>query len=261
MPDEEERLVGGNVTDQVVRIGSTVRKPATLATPSVLALLTHLHHESFAGAPQAFGFDERGRQVLEFVPGRMWDRTQRHSQADLKRVGTLIRAFHDSVASFVPPVSSVWNGLSAPDGQDILCHNDLAPWNLVCGPDRWAFIDWDNAAPGTRLWDLAWATISFPPIEPACDLHTAAISIHAIVDGYRLEPSSYGLLLSLMAKRARAACDVLVQGAKDGQQPWAKLYDEGHHRYWGPVSEYIDHSALTLEYMLKSLCGGWPTSS
>ena len=28
-------------------------------------------------------------------------------------------------------------------------------WNLVRDRDRWVFIDWDGARPGSRLWDLA----------------------------------------------------------------------------------------------------------
>ena len=46
----------------------------------------------------------------------------------------------------------------------IIAHQDLAPWNLVIG-DRWAFIDWDTAAPGTRLWDLAYAVHGFVPLS------------------------------------------------------------------------------------------------
>ena len=71
---EEEKLVGGKVAKSVVRVGSTVRKPATLAAPAVQALLAHLHRAGYHGAPQGLGFDEFGRQVLEFVPGSMWDR-------------------------------------------------------------------------------------------------------------------------------------------------------------------------------------------
>jgi aminoglycoside phosphotransferase (APT) family kinase protein len=253
---EEEKLVGGNVADSVVRIGSTVRKPATVATPAVQAFLAHLHSVGFVAAPQGLGFDERGRQVLEFVPGAMWDRKHQNTLADLRRVGVLIRSLHDATASFTPPVFAEWEALSVPDGYDIICHNDLAPWNLVCGADRWAFIDWDNAAPGTRLWDLAWATISFPPVEPDCDLSVAATAIHAIVDGYRLQLSEYGKLLRLMAERARAGSDLLVQGARTGQQPWARLYAEGHDKYWGPVSDYIDRYVSILEGMLVSLSAG-----
>lgn len=253
---EEEKLVGGNVADWVVRIGSTVRKPAIVSTPAVQALLAHLHSVGFAGAPNGLGFDERGRQILEFVPGAMWDKKHQNTLADLRRVGVLIRSLHDATASFDPPVSAKWAALSVPDGYDIVCHNDLAPWNLVCGADRWVFIDWDSAAPGTRLWDLAWATISFPPMEPDCDLSVAAIAIHAIVDGYRLQPSEYGKLLRLMAERARAGSDLLVQGARTGQQPWARLYAEGHDKYWGPVADYIKRNISTLEGMMVSLDPG-----
>ncbi|MDX6540706.1 MAG: hypothetical protein QOI71_2316, partial [Gaiellales bacterium] len=37
--DAEEVLAGGNVAAVVVRVGATVRKPATPATPAVHALL------------------------------------------------------------------------------------------------------------------------------------------------------------------------------------------------------------------------------
>jgi hypothetical protein len=250
---EEEKLVGGNVADSVVRVGSTVRKPATLATPGVQALLAHLHSVGYDGAPQAIGFDESDRQVLEFIPGSLWDKKHQNSPADFRRVGVLIRSLHDAVASFSQPETARWDILSAPDGQEIICHNDLAPWNLVCGADRWAFIDWDNAAPGTRLWDLALATISFPPVEPAGDLSVAATAIHAIVEGYRLGPSEYGNLLRLMARRARAGSDLLREGARTGQQPWARLHAEGHDNYWGPVSDYIDRNVSALEGMLLAL--------
>jgi hypothetical protein len=33
--------------------------------------------------PQGLGFDERGRHVLEFVPGAMWDRKHQNTLAAL----------------------------------------------------------------------------------------------------------------------------------------------------------------------------------
>jgi hypothetical protein len=69
----EEILPGGTLTGGVVRVGDTVRRPAGPWTPAVQALLRHLHDAGFPGGPRPLGLDERGREVLTFVPGtRHW---------------------------------------------------------------------------------------------------------------------------------------------------------------------------------------------
>ena len=250
MSENEDKLIGGNVADFVIRVGETVRKPVTKATPSVQALLQHLEHTGFEGAPRAFGTDEHGRQILEFVHGAMWDRSKSPKPEDLYRAGLLMRRLHDSIASFELPEAAQWERLSIPDGAEIICHNDLAPWNLVCGTDRWVFIDWDNAAPGTRLWDIAWSAISFPPLVPGGDLTVAAEAVRALCEGYRVDRADYGLLVALMARRARAASKLLIEASHTGEQPWARLFAENGDNYWGPVADYIDDSATTLERLL-----------
>ena len=252
MPEQEEQLTGGNTAESVVRRGSTVRKPVTPSTPAVHSLLTHLCAKGFESSPGALGLDEQGRQVLEFVPGPLWSSIAPHTQTDFRRVGTIIRALHNAAVSFQVPEQARWNAHYEPDEHELICHNDLAPWNLVCGADRWVFIDWDAAAPSTRLWDLAWASISFPPFEPESDLPGAATAMHALLDGYGLEKSGYEKLIRLMVTRARAEYDLILDGAKKGEQPWARLYTEGHHLYWGPVSDYIDRHASALGQTLTS---------
>jgi hypothetical protein len=63
--DSEEILTGGNVAGQVVRVGSTVRKPATAQTSGVEAVLAHLAETGFEGAPRTLGRDGQGRHILE----------------------------------------------------------------------------------------------------------------------------------------------------------------------------------------------------
>ena len=77
--------------------------------------------------------------------------------------------------------------------------------------------------------------------------------MHALLNGYGLESSNYGKLIELMVTRARAEYNLIVAGAKEGQQPWARLYAEKHHQYWGPVSDYIDRNAPALERLLTAL--------
>jgi hypothetical protein len=165
MPDEEP-LAGGNVSTGVVRIGDTVRRPAGPWTPAVHALLTYLRAAGFDGAPEPLGIDDKGREVLRFIPGTVaWGEGFRLLQpARDARAGRLIRDFHDAVAGFVPPADAHWQVSIPPDRAEIIAHHGLAQWNLVIG-DQWAFIDWDMAALGSRLWDLAWASLGFIPLS------------------------------------------------------------------------------------------------
>src|SRR5689334_13553021 len=83
----EEPLAGGNVADSVVRVGDTVRKPWIASTPAVHAFLHHLTERGFAGALRPHGRDERGRQVLDFVPGTNAQLLPRFTDAELYRLG------------------------------------------------------------------------------------------------------------------------------------------------------------------------------
>ena len=150
MEELEVPLAGGNVAKGVVRVGNTVRKPATPATPAVQAVLRHLEHVGFDGAPRALGRDEQGRQVLEYVQGPLAHELPAMTDGELARVGRLVRDLHDALASFFAPAGAHWGVAIPPDAEDVVCHHDLAPWNLVLGTDRWVFIDWDGAGPGSR---------------------------------------------------------------------------------------------------------------
>jgi len=85
--DHEEVLTGGNVADEVVRVGQTVRKPSTMATPAVAALLQHLTLSGFDGSPEHLGLDDTGRQIVEYIPGVMADRLTPLDLAELHRLG------------------------------------------------------------------------------------------------------------------------------------------------------------------------------
>ena len=66
---EGELLIGDGVTQGIVRIGDTVRRPLRPFSLTVQAYLAHLRDAGFTGAPLPFGIDEQGREMLSFVPG------------------------------------------------------------------------------------------------------------------------------------------------------------------------------------------------
>ncbi|MBK8050530.1 MAG: hypothetical protein IPK16_27550 [Anaerolineales bacterium] len=69
MPETEHLLSGGNVNIGVVRIGATVRRGQTAASPAVHQLLRHLEARGFDGCPRFLGTDEQGREVLSYIEG------------------------------------------------------------------------------------------------------------------------------------------------------------------------------------------------
>jgi thiamine kinase-like enzyme len=95
--------------------------------------------------------------VLSYVEGHVDPDPADLDETAIANVGQTIRELHDAAASFVPQPDAVWNVAIPPDSQDLICHNDLAPWNLVRGAGRMAIIVWDGAGPGSRLWELAYA--------------------------------------------------------------------------------------------------------
>jgi Phosphotransferase enzyme family len=249
MSDREEHLRGGNVTAGVVRIGDTVRRPAGPHTPAVHAFLQHLHESGFTWAPRPLGVDDLGREVLSYIPGSPVhpDRLDLlDSDRALTEIGRMIRAFHDAAAEFVPPADARWNVVIPDVGADLIVHHDIAPWNLISsGVRSWTLIDWDSAAPGTRLWDLAYAAHGFVPLtaDPAAARPDPARRLRVLIDAYDLDEPQRHRLLDLLPRRTRAMYDLLAHGAETGAEPWAALWHEGHGRIWGANTDYIANNA------------------
>lgn len=133
----------------MVQVGDTVRRPAGPSTAFVGRLLAHLEQVDFDAAPRFLGLDEQEREILEFLPGDVPSdcRAILWSDEQLRASARLLRRFHDATA-----------GTELAGPAEVVCHNDFGPWNLV-----WvdglpaAIIDFDNAAPGSRLDDLGYA--------------------------------------------------------------------------------------------------------
>lgn len=236
----EHVLKGGNVADVVVRVGSTVRKPAGVATSAVEALLDHLARAGFSGAPRSLGRDDLGRHILEYVPGETAYSLPPLTAQELRRLGGLIHQLHETAQSFQPAPTLTWQVVIPPDREDLICHHDLAPWNLVRDGDRWVFIDWDGAGPGSRMWDLAYAASTFVPFCAGGDPAVDGPRLRALVDGYGLDTQQRTALPALIGAHTRGMYDLLLSASVTGDQPWARLYAEGHGEHWGPAADYIE---------------------
>lgn len=249
--EDEQLLPGGNVSGGVVRVGSTVRKPWTKATPSVLEFMTAIR-EAGVDVPAVLGQDEQGRQVTEFIPGRLALNSDPFTRSELGRVGAIVRAIHDASERFAPAGEACWNvTIPAPD-DELICHNDLAPWNLIIG-ERWTFIDWDAAGPSTRLWDLAYAAQAFTLSNTDQAPEEAARDLAAFVDGYGADHGMRTELPATMHRRAAAMHDLLRSSNDSGREPWGSMYADGHGAHWRSATQPVKrHQNLWSEALLSS---------
>ncbi|MGH8883357.1 MAG: aminoglycoside phosphotransferase family protein, partial [Stackebrandtia sp.] len=146
---------------RVERIGDTVRRPTQPWSPAVHALLRHLEALGFRYAPRVLGLDEDGREVLTYVDGESgppgWARVV--DDAGLARFARLLRDYHDAVIGFEPPDEVCWfTGEAGTGGQELICHGDFGPWNVVWQGERAVgILGWDYARPAPRVHDIAYA--------------------------------------------------------------------------------------------------------
>jgi hypothetical protein len=242
----EEALSGGNTHEQIVRVGSTVRRPTGPWTPGVHALLSHLERAGYSGAPRVHGLDSRGREVLDYIDGEVVHPHHRHLIAPdeaLTQVAVTIRSFHDAVGDFVAAERFEWSDRGGdPSGaSEILCHNDLAPWNLVHSTDdRWVFIDWDLAAPGRRSWDLSFALLSLVPLMPDDTPDNGSVakrlSVFAEAYGAAEVPTD---VLTVAVERCEREAELIFRLGEAGEAPYDRLLREGHGEVWSSAATHI----------------------
>ena len=236
MDKEERPLSGGNSTESVVRVGSTVRKPWTAATSAVFEYMAAVRAAG-VDVPAVHGSDDQGRGITEFVPGALAMDRPPLSAAQLTRVGRIVRTLHDASSGFTPTGSPHWDVLIPAPDDELICHNDLAPWNLIVG-QRWVFIDWDGAGPSTRLWDLAYSAQAFTLSDVNEDPQRAATRLAALVDGYAADQDLRRRLAATIPLRAAAMYDLLHSSHQVGREPWAAMYTNGHGQHWRTVTNY-----------------------
>lgn len=83
----------------------------------------------------------------------------------LKEIASMLRLYHDAVQDF-----SISDNLermdNTPNNIEVVCHNDFAMYNIIFKDKKpVGIIDFDVAAPGPRLWDIAYALYTCVPLS------------------------------------------------------------------------------------------------
>lgn len=238
-------LLGGDVTEGLVRVGDTVRRPNGRTSSSIARLLIELEAAGFDGSPRHLGTDSQGREVLGFVSGEVAIRPWPAWVGDVLRaesVARLVRRYDDEAerlgvpewAGSLVPVDPAGSPANVEGAPTLVAHLDVTPENVVFRGDRAvALIDFDLARPATRAEEVANVLLWWAPWMPSADREEALRGAdpfargRAIVDTYGLAAEHRERLVEVSQNIARRSWFSMRHRAETIGGGWARMWREG----------------------------------
>lgn len=245
--------------DKVKIVGDRVFRTPGFYTAQIHSLLTFLRCQGFLQAPEPLGFDEQGKEVLTYVAGNTFETLvteEATSQEALVSSAKLLRLFHDISQNYLktkPENSGNWM-FPAKEPQEVICHNDFAPYNICFeGSIAIGLIDFDAAIPGPKTWDIAYAIYRFAPFYNAGDVEVFGNIEQQInraklfCDTYNLSNSDRSGLVDLMIERLQELLTHLLNSAEEGNKEFIQNINEGHHKKYISDINYIKQHKIQIE--------------
>lgn len=177
-PGGEDVVLHGGVANAgaVVRRGDHVLRPSNAHTATIHRFLNRLGALGFDGASLPVGVEPDGRERMRFIAGDVpvppypdWAQ----SDSALVSLADLMRRYHEAARAVGVEPGDVWSNEMADEDAAasdnsvlVVCHNDVCLENVVFREGRAvALIDFDFAAPGRPLFDLAAMVRMCVPID------------------------------------------------------------------------------------------------
>ncbi len=234
---EEIELQGGVANaGAVTRQGEDVLRPSNQHSNTIHRFLRHLDAAGFDGASVPVGVDDDGRERLRFIDGDVplvpypdWAQ----SDAALVSVVRLMKRFRQASASFRPTPQDSWsNEMADPLGGPIVCHNDVCLENVVFRDgEAVALLDFDFAAPGRPMYDLACFARMCVPIDDDsrarfgwkdADLPNR---LRLVADAYGLGPEQRVEVVSILADQMARGGEFLLRRVQAGDPNFTEMWE------------------------------------
>jgi hypothetical protein len=248
--DAEIELAGGTVV--VVRVGATVRKPVRWWSPATRALLHRLRAAGLTGVPEWHGVDEKNRDIFDFLPGEAGTYPQsEHVRSDTALVSAarLLRSIHDASVPLVHEGDLPWQ-MPPVEPVEVVCHGDFATYNCVFRAGQAVgVIDFDDAHPGPRWWDLAHGLYRFAPLsDPGNDngfddAVEQARRARLFLDAYGCTRQQRRDAVDAVGPRLLQAVVFMRDAAAAGHPGFARYVAEGHDYTYLHDIRYVEARA------------------
>jgi hypothetical protein len=221
-----------------MRIGGFVLRPASPYVASIHGFMRSLRRCGFDGVSMPVGIDPDGRERLEFIDGDVpappypeWTQSDRA----LMSVASLLSRFHDASASF-DLTGTTWSGeLADPtDSTGIVCHNDVCLENVVFRDgEAVALLDFDFAAPGRPVYDLARLALMCVPVDD--DVSAARLGwrpadkiarLDLVAEAYGVDLAGRACLLEILSDRIAHGGEFVRRQVEAGNQNFTQMWIE-----------------------------------
>ncbi len=245
MADEEVLHGGVANAGAVVRVGDHVLRPSNPHSTSIHRMLTCLAECGFVGASVPVGIDPDGRERLVFIPGEVatppypvWAQ----SDAALGSISRLLRRMHDVSTTVSFDVGATWSSEMADVvGGEVFCHNDVCLENVVFRDGvAVGLVDFDFAAPGRRVFDLASFARMCVPIdddEAAARLGWSSADrparLRLVCDEYGLDGSARAQLLACLDRSIARGGEFVRRRVEAGEAAFIEMWEsmDGQERF------------------------------
>uniref|UniRef100_UPI003F4957B8 phosphotransferase family protein n=1 Tax=Nonomuraea sp. CA-252377 TaxID=3240003 RepID=UPI003F4957B8 len=187
-------LTGGRMASEVLRRNDTVLRPASKSSEFMAALLKTFEQQNFAGAPKYLGQVD-DKDMFTYIPGDVPAKFRPWSDDQVGAAARLLRQMHDAT-----------RGSDLAGRFDVVCHHDPGPNNAVFQNDMpVAFIDFEQAAPGGRLEDVAYMAWTWSiSSKQTMALADQAAQVRLLADTYGLhEVERHALTDCVLERQSR----------------------------------------------------------
>lgn len=234
----ERVLLSGGVGNAgaVYREGDVVARPANSRSAQIHDFLRRLRAVGFDAAPEPLGLtadEERLRFVDGDAPIPPYPQWAQRDEL-LVSLAELMRRFHAASARTGVKLDGWSNELADPHGGTIVCHNDVC-WENVVVRDGTAIalLDFDCAAPGRGVYDLACMARMCVPIDDDVSARRNGwidpdrpSRLRLVADSYGLDASGRRELLACLDHAMSTGGDFVRRHAEAGHPGFVAMWTE-----------------------------------